>query len=211
MQDLNKKFGGIYQAGMVLFREGDEGDELFIIQTGSVKISKKAKNAETILATLKAGDFFGEMSMFTDKKRSATATVMEKSEILTFKKTSFHFMIEQNQDFALTMIKTMSERLYRADQKIGELLSFSKETRLLKELALFWQREGKKQKENDFLIINYLNFLDHIFQNAGIDKKDANHTILELKNNNLLNVQKDHSNVIYITFKPEIFSYMEII
>lgn len=211
MQDLKKRFGSIYNPGTVLFREGDDGAELFIIHSGKVKISKKAKNAETILAIMQAGDFFGEMSMFTEKKRSATAVVLEKSEILIFKKTSFHYMLDQNQDFALQMIKAMSERLYYADQKIGELLSFSKETRLLKEMALFWQKEGKKSNDESILIINYKHFVDYIDQNAGIDHSDANKTLLELKTKSLLQMKKDTTGSIYITFKPDIFNYMEVI
>lgn len=211
MDDLKKKFGAVYNPGTVLFREGDSGEELFIIHSGKVKISKKAKNAETILAIMQDGDFFGEMSMFTEKKRSATATVLNKAEILVFKKSSFHFMLDQNQEFALHMIKTMSERLYYADQKIGELLSLSKETRLLKEMAIFWQKEGKKSSDESILIINYQQFVDYLDQNAGIDHADANKTLLELKNKNLLQMRKDNSEKIYITFKPEIFRYMEII
>ena len=91
--DLVDKFGQTYPENTMVFREGDVGDEMFIIHTGQVKILKKAKNAEQVLASLGDGDFFGEMALFTDQKRSATATVMAKSTILKIDQTKFDYTV----------------------------------------------------------------------------------------------------------------------
>ncbi|HRP69308.1 MAG TPA: cyclic nucleotide-binding domain-containing protein, partial [Turneriella sp.] len=113
--DLVKKFGATYKAGQTIFKEGDHAEEMFIIHQGQVNISKRAKNAEQILATLRDGDFFGEMALFTDSARSATATVMNDSVILRIDKKSFDFMVNNNSTFATNMIRKLCERLRNAD------------------------------------------------------------------------------------------------
>ncbi len=61
------------KAGEVIFEEGDAGDEMFVIQSGTVEIVKKRKGVEKPLATLEKGDFFGEMSILENLPRTAKA------------------------------------------------------------------------------------------------------------------------------------------
>ena len=71
--DKFAKFLNHYTEGHVLFREGDAGDEMYILQSGRVAIKKKVQDGETVLAVLEKGDFFGEMAMLERLPRSATA------------------------------------------------------------------------------------------------------------------------------------------
>ena len=59
---LFSRFGKEIPAGTVLFQEGDKGEEMYIIQSGRVKISKRTRGVEKNLATLEKGEFFGEMT-----------------------------------------------------------------------------------------------------------------------------------------------------
>ena len=76
------KFGKHFTTGTVLFREGDRGEEMFILQSGKVKISKKIRGVEKTLATLEKGEFFGEMAILNDKPRSASAETIEDCDML---------------------------------------------------------------------------------------------------------------------------------
>jgi CRP/FNR family cyclic AMP-dependent transcriptional regulator len=142
--ELVKRFGSTYSAGQTIFKEGDHAEEMFIIHQGQVNISKRARNAEQILATLRDGDFFGEMALFTDSARSATATVAVESTILRIDKKSFDYMVNGNTAFAINMIRKLCERLRNADNQISELLVFSRETRVLKAMSAYWNIEGHK-------------------------------------------------------------------
>src|SRR4051812_46571866 len=72
-QTLFERFGKAFPPGTILFKEGDTGKEMYVIQSGKVRISKTVRDVEKTLVELPAGEFFGEMSILNDKPRSATA------------------------------------------------------------------------------------------------------------------------------------------
>ena len=59
----------------MLFREGETGKEMFVLQSGKVAITKTVRDTEKILAMLGPGEFFGEMAIISNRPRNATATV----------------------------------------------------------------------------------------------------------------------------------------
>ena len=73
---LFARFGREYQPGDVLFREGESGDVMFVIQSGAVRIAKSVGGDDKILAILGPGEFLGEMAILNGKPRTATATVV---------------------------------------------------------------------------------------------------------------------------------------
>src|SRR5919204_653766 len=79
---LFQRFGREFRRGDVLFREGEPGKEMYVIQAGKVNITKTVRETEKILATLGAGEFFGEMSILNNKPRSAGAVVAEDANLL---------------------------------------------------------------------------------------------------------------------------------
>src|SRR5579863_3085450 len=79
---LYQRFGKSFPKSTVLFREGDEGAEMFVIRGGRIAISKTAGTVEKVLVTLGPGEFFGEMSILNNKPRTATATVVEDAQLL---------------------------------------------------------------------------------------------------------------------------------
>ncbi|MDI6689896.1 MAG: cyclic nucleotide-binding domain-containing protein [Actinomycetota bacterium] len=114
-----------YQDGEVIFNECDPGKEMFIIQSGKVKVTKKimreTEEIETTLAILKKGDFFGEMALFEDRPRSATVTAMSKTEVLVIDKERLKSLIREDPDFALKMLEKMSHRIREIDDQVERL------------------------------------------------------------------------------------------
>ena len=72
-----EEFNRFYPKDTMIFSEGMPGSELYIIQKGSVKITKIVENTEVLLAVLKASDIFGEMALLENKPRSASAIAYE--------------------------------------------------------------------------------------------------------------------------------------
>lgn len=121
-EQLFQRFGRSYSKGTVLFREGDKGDEMYVIQSGRVQISMNIRGIDRTLTVLEPGEFLGEMALLNNKPRSATATLIEDSRLLVIDEKTFEAMIRGNSEIALRMIKKLSARLQEADDQIENLL-----------------------------------------------------------------------------------------
>lgn len=116
------RFAQDYPAGEVLFREGDAGDVMYVIQAGEVEILRRVKDQDRVLAVLPAGEFFGEMAIVNDRPRSATAVVRRQSRLLVIDGHTFEAMIRGKAEIAVRMIQTLASRLERANQQVELLL-----------------------------------------------------------------------------------------
>ncbi len=119
---LFQRFGKEFPAGAVLFREGEGGREMFVVQSGRVTVSKRVGPVEKILASLGPGEFLGEMAILNNRPRSATATCAEASKLLVIDAKTFEAMIRGNAEIAIRMIKKLADRLQEANDQIENLL-----------------------------------------------------------------------------------------
>ncbi len=133
------RFGREFRAGEVLFHEGEAGEEMYVIQSGAVEITKRAGDVERRLATLGRGEFLGEMAILNNKPRTATARVVEDAKCLVIDKRTLETMISKNPEIALRLIKKLSARLDAADGLVQILLNPDPQARVL--LALKQQAE----------------------------------------------------------------------
>jgi CRP-like cAMP-binding protein len=113
-----------FEQGHVLFNEGDEGEEMYIIQSGKVAIKKKVKEgADAVLAILEKGDFFGEMAVLERLPRSATAELIEAGDIIVIAGDTFGDMIKANPEIAVRMLRKYSIRLRETNKQIEQILA----------------------------------------------------------------------------------------
>jgi CRP/FNR family cyclic AMP-dependent transcriptional regulator len=143
-QRLFARFGKEVPKGTVLFRENEPGQEMYIIQSGKVRISKKVREIEKTLTILEKGDFFGEMSILNNKPRSATAEVVEDAKLLVIDPQTFETMVRNNAEIALRIIKNLSARLQEADNQIENLLLRDNTSRLVNTLAKIASETGER-------------------------------------------------------------------
>ena len=143
-QRLFARFGKEVPKGTILFRENEPGQEMYIIQSGRVRISKKVRDIEKTLTILGKGEFFGEMSILNNKPRSATAEVVEDAKLLLIDPQTFETMIRNNAEIALRIIKNLSARLQEADNQIENLLLRDNTSRLVNTLAKIASERGEK-------------------------------------------------------------------
>jgi CRP/FNR family cyclic AMP-dependent transcriptional regulator len=129
------KFGKRFPADTVLFREGDRGEEMFIIQSGKVKISKKIRGVEKTLATLDKGEFFGEMAILNDKPRSASAETIEDCDMLVIDRKTFETLLRSNVEIAIRFIKRLADRLRETNDQMEALMIRDNTSRLVNILA----------------------------------------------------------------------------
>lgn len=102
----------LYSKDALIFLEGEPGDELFIIQKGSVKIVKITENNEILLAVLKSGDIFGEMALLESKPRAAGAVAYEDCQLMAVNRENFKQMIQNQPQLIARLTTLLSERIW---------------------------------------------------------------------------------------------------
>ncbi len=101
----------------VLFKAGDAGDGMYLIERGKISISMTAADGhELTIAELGAGDFFGEMAMLDGQARSARATALEPSRLAILSREHFLSFVQGNANVALEMLSALAHRLRRTDE-----------------------------------------------------------------------------------------------
>ena len=108
-----------FKEGDIIFKEDEEDcKEMFLIESGRVNIVKKVGDTDITLTTLDEGDFFGEMSLITGSKRSASAIAHTKCKLHTMDKETFEFNLSNDIIFMRQILETLAHRLEETDTSL---------------------------------------------------------------------------------------------
>jgi CRP-like cAMP-binding protein len=114
----------VVASGASLFRAGDQGDAMYLIENGRVEITVTDEDQKRIvLAELAQGDFFGEMAIIDGKQRSADAKVTETARLAVLSREDFLSFIHDNPKVALEMLSATFSRLRRTDKMLQQRVS----------------------------------------------------------------------------------------
>ena len=121
---LNLISDKIVSRNTLLFRQGDKGDAMYLIESGRVRISiRDDDRQELTLAELAQGDFFGEMAIIDGRQRSADAHVVEDARLAILSREAFLSFVRHNPDVALEMLSALTDRLRRTDDLLRSRVS----------------------------------------------------------------------------------------
>lgn len=115
------ELGKVYADDEIIFKEGDKGEEMFVIQSGRVKITKKTSTGDLLIATLEAGEIFGEMALFDKLSRSATAMADGETRVLSVDRKKLFTSISRDPMLVLNILKAMSGRIRRLNEDLKGL------------------------------------------------------------------------------------------
>jgi CRP/FNR family cyclic AMP-dependent transcriptional regulator len=184
---LLARFGREVLAGEVLFREGEMGDEMFVIQTGSVRVTKKVGQSQKTLALLGPGEFVGEMSILNGKPRTATATVVDSGMCLIISAKTLEAMVAKNAEIAMRLIKKLSARLDSADTLIEILMHQDPRMRVILGLSRFAETRGTPEGEGVRVHIT----VEDLAEEIGVDPLVAEDVLNRLRRLKLLDEDPD--------------------
>ena len=109
-----------YEAGEVIFREGDRPDTCFIVRTGRVRITRRHSGGRSLtLAELSAGEMFGELSMFDGEGRSATVEALEETTTLALLERDVRRVLREHSEIAVKMLARLASRLRAANENLA--------------------------------------------------------------------------------------------
>lgn len=109
-----------WDAGEVVFREGDQGDNCYVVREGSLKATKTHSDGRTIALTeLRAGDMFGELAMFSGEARSATVEAVEATKAVALLGPDVRRLLLGQPDIAIKMLAALTDRIRAANERIA--------------------------------------------------------------------------------------------
>ena len=112
------------EKGTTLFQQGDRGDSLFVVRSGLVELYvKDHAGQEIVLHHVGENDAFGELSLLDGRPRTATARVVEDSELLVLDRTDLVALVRKSPDLALDILAHMSQETRRADELLRSRVS----------------------------------------------------------------------------------------
>jgi len=111
-----------FRRNEVIFHQGDPGDALHVVAAGAVKIVlPSTEGEEAIIATLRPGDFFGELALLDGAPRSATAVALESCETLELPRATFHDLLDQDSALRDALLEGLAHELRRLTSHVEEL------------------------------------------------------------------------------------------
>jgi CRP/FNR family cyclic AMP-dependent transcriptional regulator len=109
-----------WDAGEVIFREGDTGDTCYVVQHGSVRVTRNHSDGRTItLAELRPGEMFGELAMFDSERRSATIESMEDTTGVAILAGDLRRLLMRHPEIAIKLLSAFADRLKEANERIS--------------------------------------------------------------------------------------------
>lgn len=152
MNDKLAKLAQTCPAGTILFRDGDEGDVMYVLQRGKVRIFTEVRHQQKQLAILGPGDFFGEMALLNKKPRTASAEVIEDSQLLVIDGKTFGSMVLSNAEIAVRLIKKLARRLDSANTIIDLLMHKDPKARVILGLAHEAEFNGELLEDGSVMV-----------------------------------------------------------
>jgi|SRR5208283_585008 len=199
---LYSRFGKKISANTVLFHEGDQGEDMYIIQSGKVKISKRIRGVEKTLATLEKGEFFGEMAILNDKPRSATAETIEDCEMLSIDRKTFDTLIRGNAEIAVRFIKRLADRLRETNEQMEALMIKDNTSRVVSIIA----KHVKEQKKSGEFFMT----IDGLAGLAGIEASQVKIILEKLASVRILELSGDKVHIKSHDQMERLLRYLEM-
>lgn len=166
----------LFEKGSVIFNEGETGNTLYIIRSGKVKITKYTRDGKTkTLAILGENDGFGEMALLTKDVRSATVEALTKVITLSITAHDFEYLIKSEPTISLQIIKTLCDRLAKADRHIRNLALGDARTKIAEILSDLYN-EGAEIKTTH----------QEIADLAGITRETTTRVLTALENEGII-------------------------
>ena len=134
-----------YRRGEVIFHQGDDGNTLYVLESGRVKVEVDAESGDrAVVAILVPGDCFGEMALIDGQPRSATVEALEPVEALVLARNDFMEVVRTSTEAMECLLLTMTARMRHITQVVADLTFLDLEGRLAKKLLELAEEHGRE-------------------------------------------------------------------
>jgi CRP/FNR family transcriptional regulator len=174
--------------GHVVFREGDEGDRLFVVLDGKVKILRAAADGrENLLAVLGAGEMFGELSLFDPGPRTATVTTVTEATLASLDHDDLRPLINERPGVSVQLLQALAQRLRRTNEAMADLVFTDVPGRVAKALLDLAEKFGTA--EADGLRVRHDLTQEELAQLVGASRETVNKALSEFAHRGWLRIE----------------------
>jgi len=164
--------------GGILFREGDEGEHVYVILDGKLKLGTASGDGrENLLSILGPGEMFGELSLFDPGPRTSTATAVTDSKLLSLSHEKLIPWLKGNPDVSLHLLARLAQRLRRTNEAVGDLVFSDVPGRVAKALIDLGSRFGKVTDEG--LFVHHDLTQEELAQLVGASRETVNKALAD--------------------------------
>jgi CRP/FNR family cyclic AMP-dependent transcriptional regulator len=179
-----------FRRNEVIFHQGDPGDALYVITEGAVKIVLPSpEGEEAIIATLRAGDFFGELALLDGEPHSATATAVEPTETLSLPRDVFLDLMGREPDLRDALLKGIAAELRRLTGHVEELHFLDLAGRLAKRLRRL--AEDQTPGASGEFVLDWPYTQSDLAAMIGGTRQSVNKLLAELVEKGLIVIDRD--------------------
>ncbi|MDO5645108.1 MAG: Crp/Fnr family transcriptional regulator [Dermabacter sp.] len=167
-----------YHRGSVVFREGDQGDRLFIIGNGKVKVGHASGDGrENLLAVLGPGETLGELSLFDPAPRNATATAVAETTLYSLTQQDLYRVLAQRPEVARHLLASLARRLRKTNESLADLVFADVPGRVAKNLLDLAQRFGRQT--DDGVMVSHGLTQEELAQLVGASRETVNKALAD--------------------------------
>lgn len=188
---LFEKSGRSFESGAIIFSEGEPGNEMYLIKSGRVKVSRSEESGTKVLSILGAGSLFGEMALIEAKPRSATVMAMEKTEVLVLTFGDLERIISGKPEFLFKLIQVLCKRIRFTTCQVRNFSIKSISGRTADLLLMLADSCNYEPEKSDRIKLG-VGALE-IGQMMGVAREVINSALKEFEKNSLIANEGDHS------------------
>ena len=167
-----------YNRGETVFTEGQQGDSLFIVMAGKVKIGRRAADGrENMLSVMGPSDMFGELSLFDPGPRTATATVLTDAKLAWLAHTALRPWIADRPEISEQLLRVLARRLRRTNDALADLIFTDVPGRVAKALLELAQRFGSS--DGDGIRVHHDLTQEELAQLVGASRETVNKALAD--------------------------------
>ncbi len=174
----NMAFQELSRGGTV-FDEGEQGDSVYIVLAGKIKIGRKAPDGrENMLAVMGPSDMFGELSVFDPGPRTATATAVTDVRLARLQHTALRAWMSDRPQIAEQLLRVLARRLRRTNDALADLIFTDVPGRVAKNLLQMAQRFGERQADGSLRLTHDLT-QEELAQLVGASRETVNKALAD--------------------------------
>ena len=176
------------ERGDVLFREGDDGDTLYVIGEGKVKLGRSsADGRENLVAILGPGEMFGELSLFDPRSRTMTATAVAETQLMGLRNDSLTGLLAGRPEVSKALLAALAQRLRRTNEHLADLVFTDVPGRVAKALLDLAERFGRPVE--DGVMVSHDLTQEELAQLVGASRETVNKALADFASRGWLKLE----------------------